>query len=90
MFREDTAFLKHCHLEELYLPESEERIWNHDIRTLKVLSAPGATSICLQNIPKLTKIIYGNRLKELRLKNVGILKFKIPSSIHSLVINGCK
>lgn len=90
LFSEDTAFLRHCHLEELYLPESEERIWNHDIRTLKVLSAPGATSICLHNIPRLTKIIYGNRLKELRLKNVGIPNLKIPSSIHSLVINGCK
>ena len=90
VFSADDAFLRHCHLEELYLPESEERIWNHDIRTLKVLSAPGATSICLHNIPRLTKIIYGNRLKELRLKNVGIPNLKIPSSIHSLVINGCK
>ena len=89
LFREDNEFLKHCHLEELYLPESEERIWIHDIRTLKVLSAPGATSICLHNTPKLTKIIYGNRLKELRLKNVGVPNLKIPSSLHSLVINGC-
>lgn len=89
VFSADDAFLRHCHLEELYLPESEERIWNHDIRTLKVLSAPGATSICLHNTPKLTKIIFGNRLKELRLKNVGISNIKIPSSLHSLVINGC-
>lgn len=90
LFREDTAFLKHCHLEELYLPESEEHVWNHNIRTLKVLSAPGATSICLHNIPRLTKIIFGNRLKELRLNNVGISNLKIPSSIHSLVINDCE
>ena len=55
LYSEDNAFSRHCHLEELYLPESEERIWNHNIRTLKVLSAPGATSICLQNIPQLTK-----------------------------------
>ena len=89
LFRKDNAFLRHCHLEELYLPESEERIWNHDIRTLKVLSVPEATSICLHNTPKLTKIIFGNRLRELRLKNVGISNIKIPSSLHSLVINGC-
>ena len=90
LFSEDDAFSRHCHLEELYLPESEDRIWNHDIKTLKVLSAPGATSIYLQNTPKLTKIIFGNRLQELWLKNVGISNLKIPSTLRSLVINGCK
>ena len=47
---------ENCHLEELYLPESEEYVWN-DLITLRILSAPGAKSIFLQNTPKLTKII---------------------------------
>lgn len=78
-----------CHIEELYLPESEKHVWNDSI-TLKVLSAPGATSINLQNTPKLTKIVLGKHLKKLYLRNVGIANIKIPSSSASLRINGCK
>ncbi len=85
LFRHDN-----CQLEELYLPESEGPSLDIDIITLKVLSAPGAISIYLHGTPKLTKIVFGKHLRELHLKNVGIPNIKIPSSITSLKIVGCK
>ncbi len=68
-------------LEEIYYPDSIEAVSYYKNKTLKKISARGAKSIMINQVPTLECIEYGPNLKELSLKETGIVHIDIPQNV---------
>lgn len=80
-------------LYEIYYPISVKSVHIRNSNTLRLVSAMGAESICINNSPLLESIKYGKSLRHIYLPNTGITEFTLPkncSLLYSGAFCGCK